>query len=270
MRPILGIVAASSTALLGCSSCNAHHDNPQSDATLPPSTSATTSDRVQPLIDGRAEPHAIREDGISYIPLVFSFDVATVDVWIEDAKMSTAFEEILNRQQATLVINGGFFDPEERPLGLAVSHGRLLSAFSRTMSGGVLSIGKSQADLIATEAYEPTDGALDGFAVQCRPRLVVDGKVNIKRDDGKRSARTALCIKDHGAKVVVVLVRDASDPSYGPSLFALGAHLAAEGCESALNLDGGPSTGVAFRDEHGVHSRPPIAGVRHAVVWKTR
>jgi uncharacterized protein YigE (DUF2233 family) len=137
------------------------------------------------------------------------------------------------------------------------------------MSGGVFSIDEDRASLVATE--DADGGAFaPRFAVQCRPRLVVDSRVNIKGDDGKRAARTALCARESGTVVDVVVARDRADRTYGPSLFALAQHLAAAGCESALNLDGGPSTGIAWRDASGAHAERPAAGVRHALVWKTK
>jgi uncharacterized protein YigE (DUF2233 family) len=198
----------------------------------------------------------------------FSFRVADVEVTIEDAHMSIAFDDVRGKTDADVVINGGFFDEDSRPLGLAISRGRSLSPFSRTMSGGVFALDDSRATLTATEDVD--GGVAANFAVQCRPRLVVDGKVNIKSDDGKRAARTALCARENGAVVDVVVARDRADRTYGPSLLALAQHLVAAGCDSALNLDGGPSTGVAWRDASGGHVERPAAGVRHAFVWKTR
>jgi len=66
-------------------------------------------------------------------------------------------------------------------------------------------------------------------------------------------------------------VRGSEDgESPGPSLFALAGYLARAGCESALNLDGGPSTGVAWREDGGVRLLPPRAPVRHAVVIREK
>jgi predicted metal-dependent hydrolase len=251
----------------GCTSCNEHQPQPAQMPGEPPAAVTTTGSTSAGSADTGSRD-GIHEDGRAYAPQSFSFVVAKTDVWIEDTKMGTNLGEVLGRTGATLAINGGFFDTDERPLGLAVSQKKVLSAFSRTMSGGVLTVDETGATLAATETFQADAHADARFAVQCRPRLVVDGKVNIKRDDGKRSARTALCVKDGGTTLVAVLVRDASDPSFGPSLFALASYLAADGCEAALNLDGGPSTGVAWRDAQGVHAEKPTAGIRHAIVFR--
>jgi hypothetical protein len=73
--------------------------------------------------------------------------------------------------------------------------------------------------------------------------------------------------------VEVVIVSSDSSEASGPSLFALGRFLARRGCENALNLDGGPSTGVAWRergDGGGITQLAPRRPIRHAVVFKRR
>jgi hypothetical protein len=40
------------------------------------------------------------------------------------------------------------------------------------------------------------------------------------------------------------------------------------GCQHALNLDGGPSTGVAWREPDGTHALAPRGPLRHAIaIW---
>ena len=109
----------------------------------------------------------------------------------------------------------------------------------------MLYIHDGRAHLEATETFDPRTPAT--FAVQCRPRLVVDSRPNISRDDGQHTDRTALCIRDEGATIdVIVATPGPSTP--GPSLYALSHYLTTEHpCTQELNLDGGPSTGFAAR-----------------------
>lgn len=208
------------------------------------------------------------EDGRTYAVSTFPFALENYDVRIEDAGMSTAFDAILERTGAELVVNAGFFDTAARPLGYAVSDGAVLSKHVKSLSGGVVTIDNDVARLWDAETYEPNEGT--HFAIQCRPRLVVDGTPNVRRDDGKRSERTALCLRDGGRSLDVVIVRGGPNEATGPSLYALGRFLAQHGCENALNLDGGPSTGVAFREGDEVKLVPPRAGVRQVLVFKRR
>src|SRR5262249_3882002 len=166
-----------------------------------------------------------------------------------------------------VAVNGGFFGVDHAGDGLAVSEGRALSPFVRRMSGGVLWVREGVAHLTATEEY--AEEKVD-FAIQCRPRLIVGSKVNIKADDGKRARRTAMCVRD-GGRTIELAVADGgdvtgSDAELGPTLFELATELASDGCEEALNLDGGPSTGWASRLDGGIVFAPPRAAVRHVVV----
>ena len=78
------------------------------------------------------------------------------------------------------------------------------------ISGGVLTVGPTGAALHETESFVLPPHVR--FAVQCRPRLVVDGRVNIRSDDGRRAYCTALCIRESGARL------DLFVPAHRPSL----------------------------------------------------
>jgi uncharacterized protein YigE (DUF2233 family) len=191
-----------------------------------------------------------------------SFPVSSVELSIEDVHMSTRLDDVLRDRSVDLAVNGGFFDERGEPIGLAVSEGKPLGRFAPGMSGGVFWIRGEDAHITATEEYRQPD--VD-FAVQCRPRLVVSSRVNIRSDDGKRASRTAICLRDGGKTIELALARGAHGDA-GPTLLELAEELLATGCEDALNLDGGPSTGWAARSFVSL----PAAPVRHALVVRPR
>jgi uncharacterized protein YigE (DUF2233 family) len=212
---------------------------------------------------------ALVEDARRYAVRVWSFALDRYELKIEDAGMTTALDTVLAKAGAELVVNGGFFDPDGKPVGLAVSDGIVLSRIAKALSGGVLTSDGTSVTLFPAEDFALPPG--NRFAIQCRPRLVVDRAANVKSDDGKRAERTALCVRDAGRTVNVVIVKGSDDgESIGPSLFALARHLADAGCESALNLDGGPSTGIAWREGDRVNLLPPQRPVRHVVAFRAR
>jgi hypothetical protein len=219
--------------------------------------------------DDASTPAVVVEDHRRYVVRTWSFPLARYELRIEDAAMTTAIDALLTKADAELVVNGGFFGADTKPVGLAMSNGAVLSRLSKQMSGGVLASDGEQAQLFPAETFELPDGGT--FAIQCKPRLVVDGAPNVKSDDGKRAERTALCLRDGGKVIDVVIVRGSEDhESPGPSLFALAQYLHRAGCEAALNLDGGPSTGVAWREDGGVELLPPRGPIRHVVAFKER
>ena len=167
--------------------------------------------------------------------------------------------------RASLVVNAGFFDKANQPEGLVISEGSMVSPRSDTLGGGVVAIAGSRAALFPAEGFAPQPGV--DFAVQARPRLVVDGKSVIARDDGREADRTALCLRDDGRTLEVVIARG-DGPGARPTLALLADMLVSRGCQGALNLDGGPSTGAAWREGDGVKDLPPRGPIRQAIaVW---
>ena len=203
--------------------------------------------------------------GESFTTERWSFDVAKVDVSLADLHLKEDLSSALAGENTLLAVNGGFFGPGGEPLGFASSEGKVYARLAPRLSGGVLVIDGARAAVTEAESFDASAPA--SFAIQCRPRLVVMGAPNVKRDDGQRAERTALCVRAGGRTLDVVLARG---PRGGPSLFALGRYLASAGCDDALNLDGGPSTGAAWREGGVVHVEPPRGPIRHAVVIAQR
>ena len=146
-----------------------------------------------------------------------------------------------------------------------MSRGVRRSRFSRPLSGGVLEVTGAEAAVLETESYDAARAP--ELAVQCRPRLVVGGKANVRRDDGKRAERTAVCLRDRGRTLAFVIAKDAER---GPSLYALGRYLEAKGCSDALSLDGGPSTGAAFFGPRGREELALRGPIQQAIVVSAR
>jgi hypothetical protein len=151
---------------------------------------------------------------------------------------------------AELVVNGGFWGwnkLQRRLIGLVASQGQVISPLRAALDGGVLLVNDSRVSIVASKRFRaPSNGSLE-LAVQCRPRLLQAGLVTPDLNARYHAPRTAVCVREAGRTLDVYVTEPADS---GPSLQELGLWLAAQGCEHALNLDGGPSTAAAFRD-HG-------------------
>jgi uncharacterized protein YigE (DUF2233 family) len=235
------------------------HDAPLASSTPAPSD-ARTAEPVEPEV-------TVVDEDASFRLLVFTVRIDAATFRVLDLDMKRDLEGALARSGASLVVNGGFFDASQKPEGLVVSEGRELSPKSETLGGGILSIADGRAELAAAETFVPTARA--DFALQARPRLVVGGKVNIGRDDGKTAERTALSIRN-GARVLEVIVARGDRAGDGPTLKLFAEMLASRGCDDALNLDGGPSTGIAWRARDGSHALEPRGPLRHAIAIDVR
>jgi hypothetical protein len=159
------------------------------------------------------------------------------------------FARLAGEASLLVAVNGGFFDPELQPSGLLLSGGSLLARERSGGGSGVLAVTKQRARLLKRGEALP---AGTDFSVQCGPRLIEPGgAVGIHGDDGQRAARTAVCIREGGRELDLIVTLRKGHLGGGPGLLQLAQWLAKplaagepSGCEAALNLDGGPSTGV--------------------------
>jgi hypothetical protein len=161
---------------------------------------------------------------------------------------------------ALAAFNGGYFEADYRPTAWLRVHGQDWSPAHRTNAGGVLAL-KATSAYVGPLAGLPFDPEL---GIQNGPLLVeADGAVGIHVDDGKRAARTVVCASGGALRLVLV----PADPGDGPTLLELARWLVSvAACSVALNLDGGPSTGVIFAPELGESSSPPRARIGYAIV----
>ena len=202
------------------------------------------------------EPEPSFPPGLEYTKVVIAETDVEAEVFVADltemrlvaldarAKdRSIARVDVLRAEQdALVVVNGTFFSPKAEPLGL-LRQGSVEMSALREADWGVLEVDEAgRARLVHTRDYVP--GPTVDFAVQCGPRVVIDG--DVPRLKKQSALRTALCIRTE-QEIALVVTR-------GPVLAdVLGAWLAAPespsglGCRDALLLDGGPSTQLSAR-----------------------
>ena len=165
---------------------------------------------------------------------------------------------------ALAAVNGGYFDEKMKPTGWLVDHSSELAPRAHRQTGGVVALRGAQMWIgpAAKLTFAPE------FAVQNSPRLIEDdGKLGIHTDDGKRAARTIMCSAGGKLHLLVALAWSGD----GPTLLET-AKLAAEdpkngglGCRSALNLDGGPSTGIWLPAKANLASSMPRAPIAYGI-----
>lgn len=190
--------------------------------------------------------------------VVVRLDLARVELVALRSPDAKLVEFARNVPGVIAAVDGGYFEPNLEPSGLLVSGGRRLGAPGRRGGSGVLVVCDGRADLLPIDSRD--GGAADfdggaGLAVQCGPRVIErGGAVGIYRNDGEQFARTVACVRDGGRTLDLVLAWEPGASLRGPTLYDMARMLAApspvgdeSGCELALNLDGGPSTGVFVR-----------------------
>lgn len=133
---------------------------------------------------------------------------------------------------AIAAINGGYFDDNTKAIGLRIADGKRTNNFYPRANWGVFTIRDGQAAITHTRDYKGSPTTQQ--AMQCGPRLVVNGKVTDLKPQWAR--RSGIGIQANGDVVLAV--------SDGSMVFEDWAKVWADdlGCRDALNLDGGPST----------------------------
>ena len=181
------------------------------------------------------QPLTVNTPGIQ----AFAFELRHWDLRIyaggPNGASTTRAEEVGRRTGASVVVNGGFFNPQQHSLGLLIDQGHLLNPV-RKADWGILSVDRTtrRAALVHTRDWRQKAPKLPEFAIQAGPRLVVGGRpLSLKP---QRARRTALGIRSGGKTVVLVV---ASGPILTQDLADVFVRL---NCPYALNLDGGSST----------------------------
>jgi hypothetical protein len=201
--------------------------------------------------------------GVAWRLIDLSIDPARAELRVVGGPPGGKLEEMLP-EGALAAINGGYFDEGFRPTAWLVDQGREISPKLVRTSGGVLALRSNELFVgpVSDLKFTPE------LAVQNSPRLIEDGgKVGIHKDDGRRASRTIAC--DVSGRLHLLVI--AAKPNEGPTLLE-SARLLAErpelgglGCDAALNLDGGPSTGMWVAPMGGIESELPRARIAYGL-----
>jgi exopolysaccharide biosynthesis protein len=188
----------------------------------------------------------------------FATKSATLRV-IDNPKGDSDLAVVARRVRAIAGVNGGYFDPENAPVGLLVSDGKLIAPFRKArLLSGVLVVTKSRIEVIRSAEYVSRKNVI--AAVQCGPFLVDGGKAVAGLNDTRPARRTFVFLSGP--------VRGAIGFCSSVTLAQLGEILATPNLkvQRALNFDGGSSSAFFFNSERGVVSIPEQKTVRDFVV----
>jgi len=140
------------------------------------------------------------------------------------------------KTQALAMVNGGFFLPDYKPLGLLIVDGRETNPL-RKADWGVFLIQDDLPKIIHTKEFLPDKNIFQ--AIQVGPRLVIDGReFTLKQQVARRSA-VGITYKNQ-----VILINTDDTDAYAQDLarvFRLSEDEGGLGCRDAMTLDGGPS-----------------------------
>ena len=151
-----------------------------------------------------------------------------------------SMQQWMQKEKAAALINGGYFDGLDHATALVIANGQA-SGTSYQGFGGMLDVtsqGKVQLRSLHDQPYDPSEGLLQ--ATQCTPMLIENGKRTQFNSDTKTSPRSMVALDKQGRLLFI------ASPSLAFTLDDIATLLEKSdlGLVTALNLDGGSSTGL--------------------------
>ena len=155
----------------------------------------------------------------------------------------------MQQENAAAIINGGYFDQNDRATALVISNGQTYGS-SYSGFGGMLSVdskGSINLRSLRRQPYGPGDSLTQ--AIQSSPMLV-DGGKRTQFNDTPSQSRRSMVAMDRQGKLLFI-----SSPDDIFSLDQLAYLLASSdlSINMALNLDGGASTGLFVNGNEQTH-----------------
>jgi uncharacterized protein YigE (DUF2233 family) len=168
-------------------------------------------------------------------PTYYQFDLALTG---NNLFSMNTLDAVLQKENAILGTNGGFFSPSYKPLGLRIKAGQVLNPLKPISWWGIFIIENNQAKIINYKQYTPSEKI--SFAVQSGPRLLINGHIPSLKDGFDN--RTALGITRNGLVILLVTENLSLSTTQLAQIFQKSSKEGGLGCVDALNLDGGNST----------------------------
>lgn len=182
---------------------------------------------------------------------------------VDNPSGDDALAAVMRRTRGIAGVNGGYFDPQNAPVGLLVSEGKLIAPFRKArLLSGVLVATKGRVELLRSTEYSPRKTAT--AALQCGPFLV-DGGNAVPGLNNTRPARRTFVLTAGSDRAALGYCSAVTLAQLGEILAT--TRLTPElKIQRALNLDGGSSSAFWFAGQDGVVSMSELKIVRDFVV----
>ena len=154
----------------------------------------------------------------------------------------------VGKLRATVVVNGNYFTTENTTTGLLISDGVRWGTPYGSFAGmlAVTPAGSTTVRWLSDQPYDPAEPL--AYAIQSFPVLVKPGGIlgfPADADDGSPARRTVVA-EDFQGSILLIVAPHGKLSLHGLSLFLTNSDL---GIHTALNLDGGTSTGLWLNTE---------------------
>lgn len=172
----------------------------------------------------------------------------------------------MKQSNAIAVINGGFFNDQNIATALLISNGQSYGASYEDCCGmfSVDNQGQIAIQALANQPYDPNTQQLEQ-AIQCQPMLIENGKRTQFQENAASSPRSIIAMDTQGRLLFIV------SPSAAFTLDETADLLQQSDLQlkTALNLDGGSSTGLYFNSGNQQVSLDPVSPLPIVIIVKS-
>ncbi|HET9858033.1 MAG TPA: phosphodiester glycosidase family protein [Chthoniobacterales bacterium] len=156
-------------------------------------------------------------------------------------------EEVMGRGNFLAGVNGGYFDPDYRPIGLLVADGTMIAPLQKArLLSGVLTASARKVQISRVAEFSMTQKP--DAAVECGPMVVDLGK-SVRGLESTRAARRTFAAVGAGDKAALGFCSDVTLADLSNILAAIS--IPDFKIQRALNLDGGSSSAFWFKRANG-------------------
>jgi uncharacterized protein YigE (DUF2233 family) len=149
----------------------------------------------------------------------------------------------MSKQGCLAGVNGAYFDPDNKPVGLLISDARLIAPLRKArLLSGVLSVAKGQVRLQRVSEFSMKGRITQ--ALQCGPFLVDHGRSVAGLDNSRSARRTFVAVG--GANEIALGSCSSVSLAQLSRILASGKIGGDLKIDRALNLDGGSSSAFWF------------------------
>lgn len=181
---------------------------------------------------------------------LLSMKSATLRV-IDNPRGEDNLAAVMRRENCLAGVNGGYFDPEDKPVGLLIGDGNVVAPLRKArLLSGVMIVSNGRIQLLRVAEYSSKRRAT--AALQCGPFLVDRGQPVPGLND-TRPARRTFIATGGSDRAAIGFCSDVTLAQLGKILAALGVAPDMK-VQRALNLDGGSSSAFWFASERGPFS----------------
>ena len=170
-------------------------------------------------------------------------------------------DQVMRERTCLAGVNGGYFQPDMKPLGLLISDGRELNPLHRSrLVGGLVVVRERQLALLRVAEFSPEP--LPSQALQAGP-FVVDHGSPVRGLESTKRARRTVVLAGRSGQYGLAVVEPPLTLAQLANLLTAPEVLHEVRVVRALNLDGGSSSALWVRTNDGLMHLPERKRVRN-------